>query len=105
MIGYRVAMSLLEAGHKDVRVGVWKGSFAVDQAAGSQGMEEGSGQKMAEILKEKGADIVDFDWSKEEGKQGKNRANAEDRRSSCLLTQTLSPIETSSFSDQTTAPP
>ena len=25
VVGYRVAVSLLEAGHKDVRVGIWKG--------------------------------------------------------------------------------
>lgn len=58
VIGYRVAVSLLEAGYKDVRVGIWQG----DQ----QGMKPGFGPKIADLLKEKGAEIVEFDWSKEE---------------------------------------
>jgi len=55
VIGHRVAMSLLEAGHKDVRVGIWKG----DRDIGDKSL----GQKAAEELQAKGATVVDFDWA------------------------------------------
>jgi uncharacterized protein YbjT (DUF2867 family) len=57
IIGYRVALSLLAAGHTDVRVGVWKGD--------RQGPEEGFGSGIADILSSKGAEVIDFDWSNE----------------------------------------
>jgi hypothetical protein len=55
VLGYRVALSLLEAGHKDVRVGIWKGD--------RQGMDAQFGQDVADVLEEKGAEIFEFDWS------------------------------------------
>jgi uncharacterized protein YbjT (DUF2867 family) len=54
VIGYRVAMNLLQAGHRDVRVGMWKGDRF--------DAERGFGQQCAENLQAKGATIVDFDW-------------------------------------------
>jgi hypothetical protein len=59
VIGYRVAVSLLEAGYKDIRVGIWNGDHqgALDKSFGSN---------IAELLKAKGAEVIDFDWSKEE---------------------------------------
>ena len=61
VIGYRVAYSLLEAGHKDVRVGVWKG----DRQVGPDGDDFVSG--VAKVLEDKGAEIVEFDWENEDG--------------------------------------
>jgi uncharacterized protein YbjT (DUF2867 family) len=58
VIGYRVAMSLLEAGHKSVRVGIWKG----DREIGDKSLSA----KVSEELRAKGADVVDFDWANEE---------------------------------------
>jgi len=58
VIGYRVALSLLEAGHKSVRVGIWKG----DRLEG----EKSFGQQVADVLEAKGAEVVDFDWACEE---------------------------------------
>jgi len=55
VIGHRVALSLLEAGHEDVRVGIWKG----DRTVGDKSL----GQKAADELAAKGATVVDFDWS------------------------------------------
>lgn len=55
VIGYRVAVSLLEAGHKDVRVGIWKGD--------RQGMDRSFGQNVADVLEEKGAEVIEFDWA------------------------------------------
>jgi uncharacterized protein YbjT (DUF2867 family) len=54
VIGYRVAISLLEAGHKDVRVGIWKGDRF--------DAERGFGQQCAENLEQKGAQVIEFDW-------------------------------------------
>lgn len=54
VIGHRVALSLLEAGVEDVRVGIWKG----DRTLGDKSL----GQKAAEELAAKGATVVDFDW-------------------------------------------
>ena len=55
VIGYRVAVSLLEAGHKDVRVGIWKGDR-------DDGNPASFGEQCAKVLESKGAEIVDFDW-------------------------------------------
>jgi uncharacterized protein YbjT (DUF2867 family) len=57
VIGYRVAVSLLEAGYKDVRVGIWKGD--------RQGMDASFGQQVADVLEAKGAEVFEFDWSDE----------------------------------------
>ena len=54
VIGYRVAVSLLEAG-QDVRVGVWKGD--------RQGMDASFGETIAEALEAKGAEVIEFDWA------------------------------------------
>ena len=59
VVGYRVAVSLLEAGHKDVRVGIWKGD--------RQGMDKSFGQQCADALAAKGAEVVDFDWNNDMG--------------------------------------
>lgn len=59
VVGYRVAISLLEAGHKDVRVGVWKGD--------RQGMDKSFGQDIADILEQKGAEVIEFNWANESG--------------------------------------
>jgi NAD(P)H dehydrogenase (quinone) len=59
VVGYRVALSLLEAGHKSVRVGIWKGDRLI-------GGDDSLGQSVADILEAKGAKVVDFDWSNEE---------------------------------------
>jgi NAD(P)H dehydrogenase (quinone) len=59
VIGYRVALSLLEAGHKSVRVGIWKGDRLI-------GGDQSLGQKVADLLEAKGAKVVDFDWSNED---------------------------------------
>jgi|UniRef100_A0A8J9SAC1 NAD(P)H dehydrogenase (quinone) len=59
VIGYRVALSLLEAGHKSVRVGIWYG----DRQIG--GDDKSFAQKCAETLEAKGAEVVDFDWGNE----------------------------------------
>lgn len=60
VVGYRVALSMLEAGHKDVRVGVWKGDRQVTNE------DKNFGQLCADVLEAKGAQIVDFDWTREE---------------------------------------
>jgi uncharacterized protein YbjT (DUF2867 family) len=57
VVGYRVATSLLEAGHKDVRVGIWKGDREHD--------DQSFGQQCADALKAKGAEVIDFDWTSE----------------------------------------
>jgi hypothetical protein len=65
VIGYRVAMSLLEAGHKDVRVGIWRG----DRQEETSGVSDNTSfaDNVAKVLAEKGAEVVDFDWSNEDG--------------------------------------
>ena len=55
VIGQRVALSLLEAGIEDVRVGIWRG----DRDVGDKSL----GQKAADELTARGATVVDFDWS------------------------------------------
>ena len=59
VIGHRVALSLLELGHKSVRVGVWKGDREI-------GGDKSLGQMVAEKLEAKGAQVVDFDWYNED---------------------------------------
>jgi NAD(P)H dehydrogenase (quinone) len=59
VVGYRVALSLLEAGHNSVRVGIWKGDRLI-------GGDESLGQKVADLLEAKGAQVVDFDWANED---------------------------------------
>jgi len=56
VIGFRVAVSLLEAGHKDVRVGIWKGDR-------DDGNPASFGEQCAKILEEKGAEVIEFDWA------------------------------------------
>ena len=60
VVGYRVAISLWEAGHKDIRVGVYKGS--------SPGVDSGAygdsfGAKCAEELIKRKIEVINFDWS------------------------------------------
>mmetsp|Transcript_21376 Transcript_21376/g.27637 ORF Transcript_21376/g.27637 Transcript_21376/m.27637 type:complete len:352 (-) Transcript_21376:244-1299(-) len=57
VVGFRVALSLLEAGHKDVRVGVWKGD--------RQGMDKSFGDNVAEKLEQMGAEVIEFNWANE----------------------------------------
>ena len=59
VIGYRVAMSLLAAGHRDVRVGVWKG----ERDAGEGAKNDAFVDNIVDVLEEKGAEVVDFDWT------------------------------------------
>jgi len=54
VLGYRVAISLLEAGHKDVRVGIWKGDRDDNPSS--------FGQQCADVLESKGAEVIEFDW-------------------------------------------
>mmetsp|Transcript_17214 Transcript_17214/g.32148 ORF Transcript_17214/g.32148 Transcript_17214/m.32148 type:complete len:356 (+) Transcript_17214:164-1231(+) len=59
VIGYRVAVSLLEAGHRNVRVGIWKGDRpGLDTGAHGDSF----GHKCAELLIARGAEVVNFDW-------------------------------------------
>jgi hypothetical protein len=60
VIGYRVAMSLLEAGYTNVRVGVWKG----DRQAGDEDLAGNCTYQ----LREKGAEVIDFNWADPESK-------------------------------------
>jgi uncharacterized protein YbjT (DUF2867 family) len=56
VIGYRVAMSLLEAGHKDVRVGIWFGD--------RQGQDDSDfANRIADKIKSKGGEVIDFNWA------------------------------------------
>lgn len=56
VIGFRVAAQLLEAGHKDVRVGIWRGDRQM-------GPTSDFADECAKELEEKGATVVDFDWN------------------------------------------
>jgi uncharacterized protein YbjT (DUF2867 family) len=55
LVGYRVALSLLEAGHKSVRVGIWYGDRQI-------GDDDSLAEKVANVLREKGAEVCAFDW-------------------------------------------
>jgi len=59
VVGYRVALSLLKAGHQDVRVGVWMG----ERDAGEGANNEEFVDNIVAILEEKGAEVVEFDWT------------------------------------------
>lgn len=63
LIGYRVALSLLEAGHKSVRVGIWYG----DRQIGDD--EKSLAERVTEVLTAKGAECISFDWSDKESFQ------------------------------------
>lgn len=65
LIGYRVAISLLAAGHKDVVVGIWKGDR---QGEEDDFREQSFADQCADELRAKGARVIDFDWSNEECK-------------------------------------
>ena len=56
VLGYRVAISLLEAGHTNVRVGIW--GFDSGRLA-----ENSFGKQCADELLARGAEVIDFDWS------------------------------------------
>jgi uncharacterized protein YbjT (DUF2867 family) len=58
VIGYRVAMSLLEAGYRKVRVGIWKG----ERETGPGADDDDFTGKIMFMLREKGAEVIDFDW-------------------------------------------
>ena len=61
MIGYRVAISLFEAGYTDIRVGIFKGNRAgVD--TGEHG--DSFAEKCAEELIKRKIEVITFDWSK-----------------------------------------
>jgi uncharacterized protein YbjT (DUF2867 family) len=66
VIGYRVALGLLEAGHKNVRVGIWRGDRQVGPGVTAPG-EKSFADNIATILEEKGAEVVDFNWADESG--------------------------------------
>lgn len=55
VVGYRVAISLLEAGCKNVRVGIWKG----DRLAETSGGDASMGKLVENELKSKGAEIIE----------------------------------------------
>jgi hypothetical protein len=59
VVGYRVAMSLLEAGYSKVRVGIYSGKEEAWK-------NEKCATKCAEALQAKGAEVVEFDWTREE---------------------------------------
>jgi uncharacterized protein YbjT (DUF2867 family) len=59
VVGYRVAMSLLKAGYKDVRVGVWMG----ERDAGEGAKSEFFVDNIVTVLQHHGAEVVDFDWT------------------------------------------
>lgn len=59
VVGYRVAMGLLDAGYEHVRVGVWKGPR-------EPGVSQDVGQLVSLELERKGATVIKFDWTDEE---------------------------------------
>jgi NAD(P)H dehydrogenase (quinone) len=59
VVGYRVAMSLMEAGHKDIRVGVWRGERDAGAGKGNHEFVD----NIIKMLEAKGAEVVDFDWT------------------------------------------
>jgi len=54
-------MSLLEAGHKNVRVGVWYGERQLGPGKGDKSFAE----SISDVLTEKGAEVVPFNWNDE----------------------------------------
>lgn len=60
VVGYRVAMGLLDAGCEHVRVGVWKGKR-------QDGVDNSIGQTVSEKLEAKGATVITFDWTNVDG--------------------------------------
>jgi len=66
VVGYRVALSLLEAGIKNVRVGIWRGDRQTGPGVTAPG-ESSFSDQVASLLSSKGADVIDFDWSNPEG--------------------------------------
>lgn len=67
VVGYRVALRLLEAGHQDVRVGIWKGLSSSGHDENEENVQEDFANKISEVLAAKGAEIVEFDWADPEG--------------------------------------
>jgi nucleoside-diphosphate-sugar epimerase len=61
VLGYRVAMSLLEAGHKKVRVGIWKGEREIGPGAEDDTFANG----IAYLIQSKGGEVINFDWKDE----------------------------------------
>lgn len=61
VIGYRVAMKLLELGHKSVRVGIWMGDRQTGVGAGNSSFA----QNISDVLTAKGAEVIPFDWTDE----------------------------------------
>jgi hypothetical protein len=59
VIGHRVASGMLEAGYKDIRVGIWKGERQL-------GVDRGIGETVLQELEKKGATVITFDYNKEE---------------------------------------
>lgn len=59
VIGYRVALKLLDAGYQDVRVGIWEGDRQMDDA------DVSIASQIKTKLVEKGAEVVNFDWKDE----------------------------------------
>ncbi|KAG7336573.1 NmrA family protein [Nitzschia inconspicua] len=68
VVGYRVAMSLLEQGQKDVRVGVYKGEREVGNGSAAAGNNDFV-DNICKVLEAKGAEIVAFDWTKDESQE------------------------------------
>mmetsp|Transcript_279 Transcript_279/g.681 ORF Transcript_279/g.681 Transcript_279/m.681 type:complete len:360 (-) Transcript_279:462-1541(-) len=67
VVGYRVAMSLLEQGQKEVRVGVYKGEREASSSAGAG--DSDFVDNIWNILKDKGAEVIEFDWTKPESQE------------------------------------
>ena len=59
-------MSLLEAGHTSVSVGIWSGERKLGPGAGLKGFAD----NIASILEAKGAEVIDFDWNDESSYEG-----------------------------------
>lgn len=58
-----MALGLLEAGHKQVRVGIWRGDRQIGPGGTAPGDEHVFANNIAKVLEEKGAEIVDFNWA------------------------------------------
>jgi hypothetical protein len=62
VVGYRVALLLLNAGYTNVRVGMWEGDTQTDN---NNDCDVTVAAQIKTILAQKGAHIVDFDWKDE----------------------------------------